>query len=60
MILSDIFSGEVDWADTFFLIASIFAVIAAVLYATAPRPVSWAPVLLSAAVGCGFFGFLLL
>lgn len=61
MMLADIASGEVDWADIFFLIAVILAVIAALAYASRRTDaLPWAPVLLSLAVACISFGWLLL
>ena len=58
-MLADIASGNLDAADVFFLIATIVAVLAAVLYAvTEPRALRWAPVALSLAVAGIAFGLL--
>ena len=66
-LLADIAHGETDTADWFFLLAAIFAVVAAVFYAVAqqqrpnsPDWIRWAPVMLSLAVGCAAAGFLVL
>ena len=58
MILADIASGEVDWADIFFLIGVILSIIAAVFFFTPTRQLGH--FLLSLAVGCIALGFLLL
>lgn len=67
-MLAEIFSGEVDNADLFFLFATILAVAAGVLYLVADRRVppdrvrvgTLPGALLSFAVACAAFGFLLL
>ena len=60
-MIADIFSGEVDAADVFFLIATLLAVAAAFLYAARrPDTVVWAPVAGWLGAACAFFGFLLL
>ena len=57
-----IWQGNLNLADAFFLIATILAVLAAILYSlTPPRPaIRWAPVALSLAVGCAAFSWLVL
>jgi hypothetical protein len=70
-MLAEIASGNVDTADVFFLIATILAVAAAVIYALATRPVStsdtavrrvntavWAPVLVALSIACVAFAWL--
>ena len=60
-LLADIAHGHVDGADTFFLIAVILAVFAAIAYASRRADViPWAPVLLSLAVGSVALGWVLL
>jgi len=68
-----IWSGNIDTADLFFLLSTILAVVAAVLYAMATRPVVahgdhvhrnnisvWAPVAGWLALACLAFGWLVL
>jgi len=56
-----IWQGNVNLADVFFLFATILAVLAAIAYAVVSVPAArWAPVLLSLAVGCGMFAWLVL
>ena len=57
-MLADIASGEVDWADIFFLIAVILAVIAAFSFFTPTRQLGH--FLLSLAVGCISLALMLL
>jgi len=60
-MLADIAHGHVDGADTFFLIAVILAVFAAIAYASRRVDVvPWAPVLLALAVACLGLGWVLL
>lgn len=59
-MLADIASGETGAADIFFLLGVVFAFLAVVLFVwVEPRRDYWSP-LVSAAVGCIAFGFLLL
>lgn len=56
-----IWNGNLDAADIFFLVGTILAVIAAVLYIPRePARSAWAPTALSAALACVAFAFLLL
>jgi len=57
-----IWQGNFDLADLFFLIATVLAVLATILYTrwTEPNHTRWAPVSLSAAVACASFGWLVL
>lgn len=60
MILAELFSGEADWADVFFLVAVIAAVLSAVgAFGTNPlsKHAGW---LLSTAVAAAALGLLLL
>jgi len=60
-MLADIAHGHVDGADVFFLIATILAVLAGLAYASRRTDaLPWAPVLLSFAVACATFAWLLL
>lgn len=60
-MLADIAHGHVDGADVFFLLATILAVFATLAYASRRTDaLPWAPVLLSLAVACAAFAWLLL
>ena len=60
-MLADITHGHVDGADVFFLIATILAVFAGLAYGSRRADaLPWAPVLLSFAVACAAFAWLLL
>jgi len=71
-MLAQIIEGEVDTADVFFLLATILAVLAAILYALGTRVVAhddhthrvssavWGPVLGWAAVACFAFAWFVL
>jgi len=68
-IIADIASGNIDTADLFFLLATILATLAAVVYFVGSRPTAdgratnvavWGPVLLSLAVASASLAWLVL
>ena len=57
LVLADIVSGEVDWADVFFLIAVILFVVAAVI---AVQVKTFYAALMAGGLAFGFLGLLML
>jgi hypothetical protein len=59
-MLAEIFSGEADWADVFFIVAAVAAVLAAVGTFGTNQISKHADWLLCASVACAAFGLALL
>ena len=59
-MIAELFAGEADWADVFFLVAVIAAVLSAVGSFGTNQLTKYAGTLLSLAVACAAFAWLLL
>jgi len=59
-MFADIANGNTDAADVFFLVSTILGVVAAVAYLARPAMAHLGAALLSVAVACIAFGFMLL
>jgi phosphopantothenoylcysteine synthetase/decarboxylase len=59
-MLAEVFSGEADWADVFFIVAAVAAVVAAVGSFGTNQVTKHADWLLCVAVACAAFGLALL